>query len=157
MTPPAAGDCGLIRDAWSWRRFVPRRRVVAVGTEHSGSPANVRSMSPLDTIEPAFDALDTCVGAIGMLDMTCSDPERGEQLTALGETITETRMKLRVVTISSESTGPAAREILEEAGAQVGRLQVGCCDLDRMHLYAEILENLTKARMALERVLADAD
>jgi len=114
-------------------------------------------MSPLNTIEPAFDALDACVGALGMLDMTCSDPDRGERLTALGDTITEARMKLRVVTISSETTGPAAREILEDAGAQTGRLQVGCCDLDRMHLYAEILENLAKARMTIEKVLADAN
>jgi len=90
-----------------------------------------------------------------MLDMNCCDPQRSQRFAELGATIAEARMKLRVVTISSETTGPAARQILEAAGAQAGRLQVGCCNMDRMGLFAEILQNLAKARITIDKVLAD--
>ena len=50
--------------------------------------------------------------------------------------------------LGSASDAVALVELLEDAGAQVGRLQVGCCALARLPLYAELLEALTRARLA---------
>ncbi len=111
-------------------------------------------MTSLAQIEPAFDALDVCVGALGVLDANCCEPGRSPRLAELGNTLTEAKVKLRAVTIDSDIAGPAALDVLESAGAQVGRLQVGCCAPDRMPLYAEILENLTVAQITVNRVLA---
>ncbi len=111
-------------------------------------------MAPIDTIEPAFDALDACNGALGVLDANCCEPGRSPRMAELGEALTEARVKLRAVTIHPETAGPAAIAALEEAGAQVGRLQVTCCAPDRLHLYAEILENLTKAQTTVGLVLS---
>ena len=73
----------------------------------------------------------------------------------LGNTLTEARIKLRAATIDQESGAAAAIETLEEAGAQVGHLQVTCCAPSRMPLYAEILENLTVAQRTVKK--ADCD
>ncbi len=110
-------------------------------------------MASIDTIEPAFEALDACNGALGALDLSCCDPGRSPRMAELGATLTEARVKLRAATVHPETAGPAALEVLEQAGSQVGRLQVTCCVPDRMPLYAEILENLTKAQMTLAKVL----
>ena len=45
---------------------------------------------------------------------------------------------------------------LEDAGAQVGRLQVGCCAPNRIPLYARILEGLTTAQLAVNKALGQA-
>ena len=113
-------------------------------------------MASIDTIQPAFDALDTCVAALGDLDMRCCAPGRSPRMAELGATLTEARVKLRAVTIEPTAGAPAAVETLEDAGAQVGRLQIGCCAPDRTRLYAEILETLTLARRVLSRVIAES-
>ncbi len=110
-------------------------------------------MSSLEPIQPAFEALDACNGALGILDANCCDPGRSPRIAELGQTLTEARVKLRAVTIDPVTAGPAAFEVLEEAGSQVGRLQIGCCAPDRMPLYAEILENLTQAQLTLSKVM----
>lgn len=111
-------------------------------------------MAPLDSIQPAFDALDKCVAALGELDMRCCAPGRSPRMAELGATLTEARVKLRAVTIEPTAGAPAAMATLEDAGAQVGRLQVGCCAPDRLPLYAEILENLTIAQVTLTATLS---
>ena len=113
-------------------------------------------MASIDTIEPAFEALDACNGALGALDISCCDPGRSPRIAELGETLTEARVKLRAVTIHPETGGPAALAVLEDAGGQVGRLQVACCAPDRMPLYTEILENLALAQMTLTKVMQEA-
>ncbi|MCP3998872.1 MAG: hypothetical protein GY722_27960 [bacterium] len=110
-------------------------------------------MTSLADIEPAFDALDRCVGALGILDARCCDPGRSPRLAELGNTLTEARVKLRAVTIQPDVAGSEAIHVLESAGAQVGQLQVGCCAPDRMPLYAEILENPTVAQMTVAQML----
>ncbi|MCP4965914.1 MAG: hypothetical protein GY926_11830 [bacterium] len=108
-------------------------------------------MTSIEAIEPAFDALDACTGALGELDMKCCEPGRSPRMAELAATLTEARVKVRAVTIDPGSGLPAAMSTLEEAGAQVGRLQVGCCAPDRLPLYAEILENLIKAQLVPTR------
>lgn len=38
---------------------------------------------------------------------------------------------------------------LEDAGSQIGRLQVGCCTAARMPLYSDTLVNLTTIQLAV--------
>ena len=47
----------------------------------------------------------------------------------------------------------AALGYLEDAGAQVGSLQIGCCTDARMPLYAELLARLTTAQLSISREL----
>ena len=42
---------------------------------------------------------------------------------------------------------------MEDAGAQVGRLQVTCCAPSRMKLYSEFLAGLTKAQIHVKQSL----
>jgi hypothetical protein len=42
-------------------------------------------------------------------------------------------------------------DLLEDAGGQIGRLQVGCCAPDRLPLYERILTGLTTAQIAVSR------
>lgn len=42
---------------------------------------------------------------------------------------------------------------LEDAGAKIGSLQVGCCAPNRMTLYAEMLAELTTLQLEINRSL----
>ena len=56
------------------------------------------------------------------------------------------------------STGGPAEEVtreLENAGAQVGRLQIGCCAPTRLPLYSRILLDLTNVQLTLDRSQGD--
>lgn len=63
----------------------------------------------------------------------------------LEETLAVTRSALERAG-HNPSAAEAAIAEMEDAGSQVGRLQVGCCAPSRMPLYAEMLEELTKAQ-----------
>jgi hypothetical protein len=49
--------------------------------------------------------------------------------------------------------GDATLTALEDAGARVGRLQVGCCAPNRLPLYTDLLDGLTRAQLSLTRAL----
>jgi hypothetical protein len=69
---------------------------------------------------------------------------------ALGDTLNVAR---------SELGDPEAADIalahLEDVGAQVGRLQVGCCAPARMPLYASFLEGLMTAQRSIKATRGD--
>lgn len=70
-------------------------------------------------------------------------------MAALAETLGETRAGLDGL---GDDPG-AVLTLLEDAGSQVGWLQVGCCAPGRLPLYARLLENLNSAQLALNRAL----
>jgi len=108
-------------------------------------------MSAHAALTPAFDALDDCEAALSKLDAGCCEPGRSPRMRALLHTLTEARAGLLRM-----DDDPAAADValvhLEDAGAQVGRLQVGCCTPDRLPLYAGLLEGLTTVQLTLNRV-----
>ncbi|MDF1596022.1 MAG: hypothetical protein P1T08_07995 [Acidimicrobiia bacterium] len=108
-------------------------------------------MSNHAALGPAFDALDNCEAALRKLDAACCEPGRSPRMKALAHTLTEARAGLH-----RTDDDPAAADValvhLEDAGAQVGRLQVGCCTPDRLPLYAGLLEGLATAQLTLNRV-----
>jgi len=59
------------------------------------------------------------------------------------------------VEITAKGHDPAAAEGivsgLEDAGAQIGALQVGCCTPARMPLYATMLEELMAVRRTVKK------
>lgn len=109
-------------------------------------------MTPTDLIQPAFDALDVCTRALGELDVMCCEPGRSPRMAELGATLDAARVELRTVAAATGNGAAVAIGTLEDAGAQIGRLQVGCCAPSRLPLYNEILENLMKAQRALTSV-----
>ena len=67
---------------------------------------------------------------------------------ALAETLDGARKA--VERIGTDPDAPEAALIhLEDAGSQVGGLQVGCCTPKRLPLYTRILHDLTTAQLAI--------
>ena len=73
----------------------------------------------------------------------------------LGETLAEARRDIANVK-ADPGTVTTAIEHLEDAGAQVGRLQVGCCAPNRLPLYVDLLEGLTTAQLEVNRSLGQS-
>ena len=89
--------------------------------------------------DPVSAALDSAMSAVDELDRRCCEPGRSPRLAALGDKLIEIR---RVAGGSNEVGPDAVLALLEEAGAMVGALQVGCCAPNRLPLYASVLEQL---------------
>ena len=109
--------------------------------------------SELDFTE-ARSALDSCAAALDKLDRLCCEPGRSPRMKALGTTLANARDGLAR---HHPGRGDRAAEIviahLEDAGAQVGSLQVGCCAPNRLPLYAALLEELTNAQLSINSEL----
>ncbi len=108
-------------------------------------------MSTSDGLRPAFDALDSCQAALDKLDALCCEPGRSPRMKTLGESLAAARSGLERGDVSATAETVLAE--LEDAGAQVGRLQVGCCAPNRLPLYVTFLEGLTTAQLAVNREL----
>lgn len=90
-------------------------------------------------VEPIAVALETAQSTLDELDRRCCDDGRSPRLTALAAKLAEIRQ------VASRPGGvepETASELLQEAGAMVGVLQVGCCAPNRLPLYTTLLEQL---------------
>lgn len=94
--------------------------------------------------EYALAALDKCGVALAELEARCCEPGRSPSMAALANTLDTART--RIQELSGDPDPTSAVDALEDAGAQVGRLQVGCCAPDRLPLYARILQELTRTQ-----------
>jgi hypothetical protein len=70
----------------------------------------------------------------------------------LGKTLSDARADIASLNGDPDSATTSI-EHLEDAGAQVGRLQVGCCAPNRLPLYVDLLEGLTTAQLEVNRSL----
>lgn len=107
---------------------------------------------PQEALAPALEALDECDAILGKLDAGCCDPGRSPRMTSLAATLADARAGLHRLTVDSVLT-EVTLTTLEDAGSQVGRLQVGCCAPKRLPLYADMLERLTAAQLTINRAL----
>jgi hypothetical protein len=114
-------------------------------------------MSPAmdETLAPAFDALDDGVEALTKLEKTCCVPGRSPRMAELGATISSARSALEAFR-DGDSSEPVT-DALEDAGGQVGRLQIGCCAENRLPLYARILNDLTTVQLTMDRARGGMD
>lgn len=102
-------------------------------------------MSERDPMRAALATLDDCDATLVRLDKMCCDPGRSPQMTRLANTLQAIRSHLDLGLVQSD----AALSALEDAGGQLGRLQVGCCAPARMPLYASMLAGLTEIQRAV--------
>lgn len=102
-------------------------------------------MSDTDPIQTALATLDDCDATLVRLDKMCCAPSRSPQMAQLADTLRATRSHLDVGLDESDS----ALSTLEDAGGQLGRLQVGCCAPARMPLYASMLEGFTNIQRSV--------
>ncbi|MDH5504870.1 MAG: hypothetical protein OEY98_12705 [Acidimicrobiia bacterium] len=107
---------------------------------------------PTVQILSVADALDDGDAALIKLHKTCCDPGRSPQMIELAKTLSEARRRLDAVPSNPGLAGEAIAH-LESAGAQVGRLQVGCCAPNRMPLYVTLLAALSEAQLRLSASL----
>jgi hypothetical protein len=105
-----------------------------------------------DRLAPAHAALDDGVAALMKLEKTCCVPGRSPSMAALAATISTARSALESFAAGGEAE--PVTEALLDAGARVGRLQIGCCAPDRLPLYNRILESLTLAQLTVDRTRA---
>lgn len=108
-------------------------------------------MSVSESLEAAYSALDEAEVALERLHKTCCEPGRSPRMVELEETLRDARAALGGVD-DPESVGPVI-ETLEDAGAQIGWLQVGCCAPNRVPLYASMLENLMTAQLTINKAV----
>jgi len=84
-------------------------------------------------------ALDAAHAALEELDRRCCDLGRSPRLDALAAKLTEIR---RIAFDPGGVEPEVVSALLQETGAMVGALQVGCCAPNRLPLYATLLEQL---------------
>jgi hypothetical protein len=111
-------------------------------------------MTTTDKLKPAYDALDGCDAALEELDSLCCRPERSPRMAALAETLASTRAGLDRAGDDHHSADETLAHI-EDAGAQIGWLQVGCCAPARLPLYRTLLEGLTVTQRSLKRATGE--
>jgi len=107
-------------------------------------------MTSGDPLAVAFAALDSCESALVKLEKLCCEPLRSPSMRALARTLSDARAGLGRVAVKEEAVGSTLSH-LEEAGAQIGRLQVGCCAPSRLPLYTTFLEGLTTAQIVISQ------
>ena len=98
----------------------------------------------------AFASLDIAEEAVKELHENCCQPLKSPRMETLTSTLTAVRAQLTDAAHDAEVAGEVVA-ILQDAGAQLGHLQVDCCAPARMKLYATTLENLSKIQRLLKR------
>lgn len=88
----------------------------------------------------AENALNDAFEALDELEAGCCVPNRSPRMAALRSTLKEAEG--RIATLTSHE-GRDVIEILEDAGGQIGALQVACCAPSRLPLYTRMLGDLT--------------
>lgn len=109
-------------------------------------------MSP-ETLETALVALDAADATVGELHAECCQPLRSPRMEALAGTLGRARVALGEVG-TDEERAVEVIALLEDAGAQLGHLQVACCTPSRMKLYADTLASLSRIQRVLTREFA---
>ena len=92
----------------------------------------------------AHEALQDARQALDELEAGCCVPGRSPRMARLRATIDEAATHLDTAIDEEEGSGFIAS--LEDAGGQIGTLQVTCCAPSRLPLYARMLDDLTMAQ-----------
>jgi len=101
----------------------------------------------------AHSALADCEQVVDRLHKMCCDPERSPRMAAMEATLLTVRRDLEA---GDPRSLDRALERLADIGADLGRLQVGCCAPARMPLYAEALGHLNTIQLDMAKELGTA-
>lgn len=107
-------------------------------------------MSIEESLRDTEAELDKALGAARDLHAGCCQPLRSPRMERLQTTLTSARDRVAELGQSPD----AARSVIariEDAGAQLGSLQVACCAPARIPLYAAALESLGRAQRLITR------
>lgn len=107
-------------------------------------------MSDLRSLADARSVLDECEAVVGRLHKMCCEPDRSPRMRAIEDSLAIVR---REIDSGEPKSLERALGRLEDVGAALGSLQVGCCAPVRMPLYAEALEHLNRVQLALSEGL----
>ncbi|MEN8041781.1 MAG: hypothetical protein ABFR95_09790 [Actinomycetota bacterium] len=105
---------------------------------------------PQPQLADAYAALSHCEETLLRLEKLCCEPGRSPRMAALAETLTAARASLDLVDDGSGAIAEIFAE-LEDAGAQLGSLQIGCCAPARLPLYADMLKDLTEVQLTVSQ------
>lgn len=109
-------------------------------------------MAKTNPLDKAYKALDDCEVALEELASKCCRPERSPRMKALGETIAAARVGVDDVAGGHDHDAlESTIAQLEDAGSQIGWLQVGCCAPSRLPLYHTLLEGLTTTERSIKK------
>ena len=109
-------------------------------------------MSEPKPFDRALVAIDKAEVALAELDANCCVPGRSPRMAALADTLSSARAG--ILELDGDHAGGDDTIVqLEDAGAQIGSLQVSCCAPSRLPLYAEMLTELTMAQRTIKGVL----
>lgn len=109
-------------------------------------------MNLSEALEPARQALTDGEAALRVLDAGCCEPGRSPSIAALARALAEVREGVERVADDPRAV-EATVALAEDAGAQVGRLQVGCCTEKRLPLYTRILGDLATVQLTVNRAV----
>jgi hypothetical protein len=104
-----------------------------------------------DPISLALSALDDAGEALVKLEKTCCRQEtRSPRMVALMTSFAAIEGRLGEAS-GDEEAAAAVLVAVDDAGAEIGRLQVTCCAPVRMALYARLLEDLNNVQRAVKK------
>lgn len=103
-------------------------------------------MSHAPSLQPVLDLLAECREPLDKLERLCCEPGRSPAMAELRRTIEAVRSGVTSLTPGFGAIDEVMAD-LEDAGAQIGRLQVGCCTPARMKFYSGLLDSLTKVQI----------
>jgi citrate lyase beta subunit len=118
-------------------------------TDQSGT---ITGVSEGHRFSEGLAELQHASAAVRTLHEGCCQPLRSPRMEALSATLDHARAALDGL---DDDPADALRVIeqLEDAGAQLGYLQVACCAPSRIPLYTSALESLGKTQRHIKRVL----
>ena len=100
----------------------------------------------------ADSALQDALKTVTRLHKMCCEPNRSPRMEQLTSTITRAGDLIDGGGVEGDRLDDVV-SLLEEAGSQVGWLQVSCCAEARMPLYQRVLEDLQTAQLSLKRAV----
>ena len=109
-------------------------------------------MAITDSMTRAVKALDQADAALSKLDAGCCEPGRSPRISELGNTLATARSMLAAVSDDSDAVDELVAK-LEDAGSQIGSLQVGCCAPSCMPLYGDMLTGLMTVQRSVNQTV----
>lgn len=109
-------------------------------------------MPESDRFAPGLAELERAGEVVDELHAACCEPLRSPRMEALSATLRTAHAALSELDGDTDAAGRVVA-LLEDAGSQLGYLQVACCAPARIKLYTEALERLGKTQRLVKRTL----
>jgi hypothetical protein len=126
----------------------PEESVVNRSADHPPPPTTIDSSQ----LTSGLDALRRAEALVAELHEGCCQPLRSPRMEKLASTVREAQAALAGLSHDPDRA-PDVVAMLEDAGSQLGYLQVACCTPARLELYTEALNCLARTQRLITRSL----